>query len=112
MLAYCHQTSNFTFVNVIKRQTLITFCKKHGDSLEPMKTWFSICRKANWETYHDLQQDYPEAFPIGDNRVVFDLKGNRYRIIARILFTYKQVQIKWIGTHAAYDKIDALTVRQ
>jgi len=99
-------------VNVIKRQTLIAFCKKYSDALVPMKTWFSICRKASWKSYHDLQKDYPEAFPIGDNRVVFDLKGNRYRIIARVLFIYQQVQIKWIGTHAEYDKIDASTVKQ
>ena len=49
---------------------------------------------------------------MGDNRVVFDVKGNRYRLVARVLFVFKQVQIKWIGTHAEYDKIDVTTVNR
>jgi mRNA interferase HigB len=94
------------FVNVIKRQTLIDFSKKHMDAGLYLTTWYTACKKADWKSYHDLQQDFPEAFPVGDNRVVFDIRGNRYRLIARVLFTFKQVQIKWIGTHAEYDKID------
>jgi mRNA interferase HigB len=99
-------------VNVVKRQTLIEFCDKHADAKNSLYTWFGICKKADWKSYHELQQDYPEAFPIGDNRVVFDIKGNKYRVIARVLFVFKQVQIKWIGTHADYDKIDAKKINR
>lgn len=97
-------------MNVIKRQAIHDFCLKHTDARTPLETWFSVCKKARWSDYHELQQDFPEAFPVGDNRVVYDINGNRYRIVARVLFLFKQVQIKWIGTHAAYDKIDAATI--
>lgn len=97
-------------MNVIKRQAIQDFTLKHSDARMQLKTWFAVCKKANWSDYHDLQQDFPEAFPIADNRVVFDIKGNRYRVVARVLFLFKQVQIKWIGTHAEYNRIDVTTV--
>lgn len=99
-------------MNVIKRQTLLEFSDKHADARVALNTWFSACKKADWKSYNELQKDYPEAFPVGDNRVVFDVKGNKYRLIARVLFVFKQVQIKWIGTHADYDKIDVKTVNR
>jgi mRNA interferase HigB len=88
------------------------FYERHSSAKIPLNTWFATCKKADWKSYHDLLQDYPEAFPVGDDRVVFDIKGNRYRVIARVLFVFKQVQIKWIGTHTDYDKIDAKTINR
>jgi mRNA interferase HigB len=99
-------------VNVIKRQTLDDFSKKHSDAKNYLNTWYAVCKKANWKTYHELEKDFPEAFPVGDNRIVFDIKGNKYRLVARVLFTFKQVQIKWIGTHADYNKIDVKTINR
>lgn len=100
----------FWFVNVLKRLAIIDFGKRHADARVPLQTWFSVCRKADWKSYHELQLDFPEAFPVGDNRVVFDIKGNKYRIVARVLFPFKQIQIKWIGTHKEYDRIDVTTI--
>lgn len=97
-------------MNVIRRQAIRDFYMKHVDARIAMETWYSVCKKANWSDYHALQSDLPEAFPVGDNRVVFDIKGNKYRIVARVLFVFRQVQIKWIGTHAEYDRIDVVTV--
>jgi mRNA interferase HigB len=111
-LALCQLLSNFEPVNIIKRKAILDFCFNHPDARTALNTWFAVCRKADWTTYHELQQDFPEAFPVGDNRVVFDIKGNRYRLVARVLFTYKQVQIKWIGTHREYDRIDVKTVKK
>ena len=88
---------------MIKRKAIEDFIEKHADSKSSLLTWFVTCKKANWKNFNQLQLDYPEAFPVGDNLVVFDIKGNRYRLVARILFVFKQVQIKWIGTHADYD---------
>ena len=85
---------------------------KHSDARLQLMTWFGVCKKADWSDFHDLLRDFPEAFPVGDNRVVFDIKGNRYRIVARVLFLFKQVQIKWIGTHAEYNKIDVTTINK
>ncbi|MBX2966748.1 MAG: type II toxin-antitoxin system HigB family toxin [Cyclobacteriaceae bacterium] len=99
-------------MNVIKRKALLDFSEKHPDAKVSLNTWFAVCRRSEWKTYHELQQDFPEAFPVGDNRVVFDIKGNRYRLVARVLFAYKQIQIKWIGTHAEYDRIDVIKVNR
>jgi len=99
-------------VNVIKRQALEAFSKRHPDARVYLDTWYAVCRKAEWKSYHEMQKDYPEAFPVGDNRVVFDIRGNKYRLVARVLFTFRQLQIKWIGTHADYDKIDVKNVNR
>jgi mRNA interferase HigB len=99
-------------VNVLKRQAILEFCKSYADARGPLSTWYAVCKKAEWSSYHHLQQDFPEAFPVGDNRVVFDIKGNKYRIVAMVLFPFKQVQIKWIGTHKEYDRIDVVKVNK
>ncbi|MCX8490492.1 MAG: type II toxin-antitoxin system HigB family toxin [Cyclobacteriaceae bacterium] len=97
-------------MNVIKRQAIEQFYTQHPDAKASLNTWFATCKKAEWKSYHELQRDYPEAFLVGDNQVVFDIKRNKYRLVARVLFVFKQVQIKWVGTHAEYDKIDVTKV--
>lgn len=97
---------------VIKRRIIEDFSKKHPDARIYLNTWFATCKKAEWKSYHELQRDFPEAFPVGDNRVVFDVRGNKYRLVARVLFLFKQVQIKWIGSHTDYDKIDVKTINR
>lgn len=99
-------------MNVIRRQAIQDFYMKHVDARVALETWYLVCKKANWSDYHALQSDFPEVFPVGDNRVVFDIKGNKYRIVARVLFVFRQVQIKWIGTHAEYDRIDVVTINK
>lgn len=93
-------------MNVIRRKAIEDFISKHANSKTPLLTWFAACKKTNWQNFNQLQLDFPEAFPVGDNRVVFDIKGNRYRLVARVLFVFKQVQIKWVGTPAEYDRIN------
>jgi mRNA interferase HigB len=93
-------------MNVFAYRVLETFWNKHVDSQIPLKAWYFCCRKSRWKNFNELNMSFPDAFPVGDNRVVFDIKGNRYRLVARVLFDYKQMQIKWIGTHTDYDKID------
>jgi mRNA interferase HigB len=99
-------------VNILKRQAIVDFYQSHADSRIPLETWFLTCKKANWENFNELQLDFPHAFPVGDNRVVFNIKGNKYRLVARVLFLYKQIQIKWIGTHGEYDKINVNKIDQ
>lgn len=99
-------------VNVIADRTLQLFWKKHADSRQALGTWYWVCRKAEWKSFNETARDFPDAFPVGDNRVVFDIKGNRYRLVARVLFMFKIVQIKWVGTHAEYDRIDVVTINK
>ncbi|MFN5168687.1 MAG: type II toxin-antitoxin system HigB family toxin [Cyclobacteriaceae bacterium] len=110
MLAICQHLTIFTALNVIAFRTLETFWSKHADSKNALQTWYSVCRKGTWQNFNHLSRDFPDAFPVGDDRVVFDIKGNRYRLVARVLFKFKVIQIKWIGTHADYNRINVETI--
>jgi mRNA interferase HigB len=102
--------SCFAIVNVISRKTLAEFYQKHADSCEPLETWYKVCRKAEWQNFNEVKVAFPSADWIGDDRVVFNVKGNKYRLLVRFSFRYKSIQVKWIGTHAEYDKLNVLTL--
>ena len=97
-------------MNVIKRAPLLEFWMRHADAEDELRDWYTIASKAAWTTPHDVKQDFPSADPIGDGRMIFNIRGNHYRLIVRIVYQFKAIQIKWIGTHAEYDRVDARTV--
>lgn len=97
-------------MRIIVRRTLREFWEKHRDAEEALRGWFKEVSKAKWENFNELKQDFPSASILRNNRVVFDIKGNKYRLIARINFPYKIIWIRFIGTHAEYDKIDASNI--
>ncbi|HQS51845.1 MAG TPA: type II toxin-antitoxin system HigB family toxin, partial [Daejeonella sp.] len=72
--------------------------------------WFRETSNIEWESPGDLKSEYPSASFLHDNRVVFNIKGNKYRLIVRINYDYQMVWIRFIGTHAEYDKIDATRI--
>jgi len=83
----------------------------HNQAETPLKSWHSIANKAKWETSHDVRDTFGSADFVGDNRVIFNIAGNNFRLIVRIVYgPYYRVMIKFIGTHAEYDAIDAETV--
>ena len=75
-----------------------------------LRDWYTVASHADWRTPHDVKREFPSADPIGDGRMVFNICGNRYRLIVRIVYPFKLIQIKWLGTHAEYDRIDAHTI--
>jgi mRNA interferase HigB len=99
-------------MNVLSRKALLQFYSSYPETKKYLETWFKICRKADWNNFNELQITYPDAFPVGDDRVVFDLKGNKFRLVVRISFRFKTMQIKWIGTHAEYNKIDVQLINE
>jgi mRNA interferase HigB len=60
---------------------------------------------------NELKSNYPDASIIGDNRIILNIHGNKYRLIVRVLFNYKAIQIKWFGTHSEYNKVNVLTIQ-
>lgn len=94
-------------MRVIAKKTLREFWKKHEDAEQPLKAWFDETSKANWYGPRDIKADYPSASFLAENRVVFNIKGNTYRLIVKINYKYEMVWIRFIGTHAEYDKINA-----
>jgi len=94
-------------VRIIKRKTLSDFWQMKPDSEQALKTWFFECKKAHWNSPGDLKLTYPTASILKNNRVVFNIRGNVYRLIAKINYSYGIVYIRFIGTHAEYDRINA-----
>jgi mRNA interferase HigB len=97
-------------VRVISKKILREFWIKHADSAEQLKSWFQEASVAEWKSPKQIKKDYPSASFLADNRVVFNIKGNKYRLIVRINYEYSMVWIRFIGTHAEYDKIDSTKI--
>lgn len=97
-------------MRVFNRGTLIAFWTKHPDSEQPLKAWHHEAESSTWLTPADVKARYPMADIIPGDRVVFDIKGNTYRIICHISYERHSLFIKFIGTHAEYDKVDAETI--
>jgi mRNA interferase HigB len=94
-------------LRVIAKKILRDFWEKYPDTEEQLKTWYKEASEAEWRTPKDIKKAYVTASILGNNRTVFNIKGNNYRLIVRINYDYGQVWIRFIGTHAQYDKIDA-----
>ena len=97
-------------MRVIAKRTLRDFWKKHADSEQQLKAWYNEAEQAEWKSPNDIKKDYPSASILEDNRMVFNIKGNNYRLIVRINYKYGVVWIRFIGTHAEYDKVDATKI--
>lgn len=94
-------------VRVIAKRTLRDFWKKHADCEAQLKSWYSETEKSAWNNINELKTEYPSASILKDNRIVYNIKGNTYRLIVKFNFEYQICWIRFIGTHAEYDKIDA-----
>lgn len=94
-------------MRVISKKILREFWEKHSDSEQQLKSWFQETSNAEWNSPNDIIIEYPSASILSNNRVVFNIKGNKYRLIVRINYDYKMAWIRFVGTHAEYDKIDA-----
>ena len=97
-------------MRVIARSTLEAFWAAHAETKQPLLAWYDEATAARWATPQDIKNTYASASFVGSNRVVFNIKGGNYRLIAAVAYNYQAVYIKFIGTHAEYDKIDAATV--
>jgi mRNA interferase HigB len=97
-------------LRVIAKKILREFCEKHSDCEQQLKSWYQETSKAEWQNSNEIKLYYPTASIIGDNRIVFNIKGNSYRLIIKINFDYQMVWIRFIGTHSEYDKINAKTI--
>lgn len=97
-------------MRVIAKKTLRDFWIRHKDCEQQLKAWYREAEDALWTGPEDIRSDYPSASFLRDNRVVFNIKGNKYRLIVRVNYSYKIVWIRFVGTHAEYDKIDAAKI--
>ncbi|PRX42858.1 mRNA interferase HigB [Salegentibacter salegens] len=86
------------------------FWEKHSDSEQYLKTWHETTKSSNWSSPNDVKKTYINASILKDSRVVFNTKGNSYRLIVKFNYERQWAFIRFVGTHAEYDKIDANTI--
>ena len=93
---------------IFAKSTLRSFLETHPDSEQYLKTWFDTAMSSNWNTPNEVKQTYVNASVLKDSRIVFNIKGNSYRLVAKFNFEKQWIFIRFIGTHIEYDKIDAI----
>ncbi len=97
-------------MRIISRRTLRQFWERHPDSEQPLRAWYTDAKHASWKTPSDVKHIYRNASILANNRIVFNIKGNKYRLIVSVHYKSGIVYIRFIGTHAEYDRVDAATI--
>jgi mRNA interferase HigB len=96
---------------IIAKRTLKLFWERHPDAKTPLEVWHSEVSKAIWTGPADVKRQFGTTVDfVKDNRIIFDIGGNKYRLIVHVAYPFKNLMIKFIGTHKEYDKIDPETV--
>ena len=95
---------------IFAKSTLREYWENHPDAEQYLKTWFDTAMNSDWKTPNDVKQTYANASILKVGRIVFNIKGNSYRLIVKFNFEKQWAFIRFIGTHAEYDKIDSNTI--
>jgi mRNA interferase HigB len=97
-------------MRIISRRVLRESWIKHPDATTALQTWFHDVEQANWNSPADIKEVYRNASFVANNRVVFNIKGNHYRLVVVVIYQHGVVYIRFVGTHTQYDRIDATTI--
>ena len=97
-------------MRVIAKRTLREYWENHHDCRNALETWYKMMSNVTCQTPNDLEATFPRCSILSDNRAVFRIKGNSYRLVVEIDYKFLLVFIRFIGTHAEYDKIDATII--
>lgn len=97
-------------MRIISKARLRTFWTRYADAEEPLLAWYREVEKEDWSKPSQVKEKYRNASFVEGNRVVFNIKGNDYRLVVKINYPYRVVYVRFIGTHAEYDKIDVKEV--
>lgn len=93
-------------MRVLAKKILREFWESYPDTEEQLKSWFQETVKGKWPNPNFVKDQFPNSRLISNNRVIFNIKGNQYRLIVRVNYKYQMVYVRFIGTHEDYDKID------
>lgn len=99
-------------MRIVSHKKLKEFYETKGreDSRVALERWFDIAEKADWRNFSDIKADFPTTDYTGNQHYVFDIRGNKYRLVVVVKFTIGYVFIRFVGTHAEYEKIDCSTI--
>jgi len=95
---------------IISYGTLRDFFEVHADAKDALNNWYRLTSKADWTNYHEVKEMFNSVDAIGNDRFVFNIRGNNYRLITMIFFDIRTVYIRFVGTHADYNKIDGTII--
>jgi len=95
---------------IFAKSTLTEYWEVHPDSAQYLKTWYDTAMNSDWKTPSDVNGSYASASILKDSRIVFNIKGNSYRLVVKFNFEKQWVFIRFIGTHEEYDRIDVNTI--
>ena len=95
---------------IFAKSTLRKFWEKHAETEQYLKTWYDTAMNSTWNNPNEIKQTYANVSILKNGRVVFNIKGNDYRLVAKINFEKQWMFIRFIGTHSEYDKIDASNI--
>ena len=95
---------------IFAKGTLREFWELHPDSEQHLKTWYDTAMSSSWKTPNEVRQTFSNASILKNSRIVFNIKGNYYRLVAKFNFEKQWIFIRFIGTHEDYDKIDVNTI--
>jgi len=95
---------------VISYGRLRDFFIVHADAKDALNNWYRLLLQADWSTFHEMKKMFNSVDAVGNDRYVFNIRGNNYRVVALIFFDSRTVFIRFVGTHAAYDKIDCTKI--
>ena len=99
-------------MRIVSHRKLVEFYSSegHGDSQAALERWYDMAEKAEWKNLSDIKVDFPATDYVGNQHYVFNIKGNKYRLIVVVKFTIGHIFIRFVGTHSEYDKIDVATI--
>ena len=98
-------------MQAIARRTLKEFRQRHPQAERPIRVWFAVASKARWKGPAEVKRQFGATVDfVGDNRAIFDLGGNKYRLIVHVSYAFGRVLVKFVGTHTEYDRVDPETV--
>ena len=97
-------------MRIISRKALRTFWEDHPDARSALEAWYADAKSAAWEAPADIKAEYRNASFVANNRVVFNIRGNKYRVIVAVQYKLQIVFIRFVGTHQEYDQVDAASI--
>lgn len=97
-------------MRVIARRTLREYWERHPQAAQPLKAWFREAAASDWAGPEDVKRRYRHASILRGNRVVFNIGGNRYRLVVQVNYDFRIIYVRFVGSHEEYDKVDAGTI--
>jgi mRNA interferase HigB len=97
-------------MRIISRRRLVEFWEVHPNAEHPLRAWYAEARKASWTSPAQIKATYPSVSILPNDRVVFNIKGNTYRLVVIVQYLQGKMFIRFVGTHAEYDRIDASSI--